>query len=69
MLQEFLGMCGGGGGGRDEGVEAAVSRTALYLYDDGRAVIKKDGERPSASGLWLWPVRDYCTESRFPGIR
>ena len=44
MLQEFLGMCGGGGGGRDEGVEAAVSRAALYLYDDGRAVIKKDGE-------------------------
>ena len=43
MLQEFLGMCGGGGG-RDERVEAAVSRAALYLYDDGRAVIKKDGE-------------------------
>ena len=42
MLQEFLGMCG-----RDEGVEAAVSRAALYLYDDGRAVIKKDGERAS----------------------
>ena len=38
-------MCGGGG--RDEGVEAAVSRAALYLYNDGRAVIKRDGERAS----------------------
>ena len=43
MLQEFFGMCGGGG--RDEGVEGAVSRAALYLYNDGRAVIKRDGER------------------------